>query len=119
MKSKSESEETPHVPIHEQRLSGVDREKQRKAQEKAYKALRLDMAQTFGTPEGKRVLQWLAKQSGFGLTVVGGNPQLGMDIEKGTFYNACRQALYLELRTYIPAYILRDVEYENVNEEIQ
>ena len=106
-----ETQDTPHVPLHTQRSEATDKHKQQKLAEARAKQLRVDFAITFGTEEGRRVLRWLAEQSGFGKSPVGGNPQLGMDIKEGTFYNSCRLSLYTELRAYVPEETLKLVEY--------
>lgn len=117
--SKTESENTPHVPTHTQRSPSADREKQTKELERRAKQLRFDFAITFGSPEGRRVLQWLLTESGFHKNNIGGNPQLGMDVLQGTLYNAARQSLYLEMRQLIPAETLKQVEYENISEVLE
>ena len=117
--SKTESENTPHVPVHTQRSPSVDREKQNKEFERRAKQLRFDFAITFGTAEGRRVLKWIIEQSGYQKSNVGGNPQLGMYVLQGTLYNASRQAIYLEMRQLIPAETLKSVEYENISEVLE
>lgn len=115
----TESEEKSHIPFTHLRSSSVDRDKQAKSFEKAAKQLRIDFAITFGTPEGRRVLKWVIEQSGYQKSNIGGNPQLGMDVLQGTFYNSCRESLYLEMRQLIPAETLKSVEYENVQEILE
>lgn len=117
--SKEESQEQPHVPTHTQRSPSVNKEKQQKEFERRAKQLRFDMAITFGTPEGRRVLQWLISESGFQKSQVGGNPALGMDVLQGTLYNSARVSIYLELRQLIPAETLKLVEYENISEVLE
>lgn len=117
--AKKESEENPHVPSHTQRSPSVDRDKQTKELERRAKQLRFDFAITFGTPEGKRVLQWLIRESGFHKSSIGGNPTIGMDVQIGTIYNEARKSLYLEMRQLIPAETLKQCEYENINEVLE
>ena len=112
-----ESKENPHIPSHTLRSSSADRDKQHKEREKRIKQLRLDFAMTFGSPEGKRVLKHIAQSCGFGESVVGGNPQIGMDVLQGMLYNAARLNVYLELRKFVPHETLKEVEYFN-NEEL-
>lgn len=99
------------IPLHRERLSLPDKAEIKKVQDEKRKKILLDMAQTFATPEGMRSLAVIAEICGFGKTCVGGNPALGMEIKDGTFYNATRQAVYLELRVLIPKRILKKVEY--------
>lgn len=119
MGRKEETKATGHIPTHEQRSSSVDKEKRDKEFERRTKQLRFDFAITFGTPEGRRVLQWLIDQSGFHKSNVGGNPSLGMDVLQGTLYNNARQSLYLEMRQLIPHETLKQVEYENITEILE
>lgn len=114
--SGTESKEKPHIPTHTLRSDAIDKDKQRKAYEKRLKDLRIDMAYTFATPEGRRVLKWLLNECGFHKSCVGGNPTLGMDVKDGTLYNAARESIYLELRQLIPSETLKLVEYENIDE---
>ena len=116
--AKKESEQTPHVPTHTQRSPSVDRDKQTKELERRAKQLRFDFAITFGTPEGKRVLQWLIKESGYQKSQVGGNPQLGMDVLQGTLYNSARLSIYLEMRQLIPEETLKGVEYAELDSSL-
>jgi len=116
--AKQESEENKHVPTHTQRSPSVDREKQTKELERRTKQLRFDFAITFGTPEGKRVLQWLIKESGYQKSQVGGNPQLGMDVLQGTLYNSARLSIYLEMRQLIPEETLKGVEYADIDSSL-
>lgn len=117
--SQKESEEKPFVPTHKQRSPSVDKDEQRKVLEKKHKNLRMDMAITFSTEEGKRVLRWILDECGYHKSCVGGNPALGMDVKDGTLYNAARETIYIELRQLIPHSILKEVEYENINEIIE
>lgn len=113
---KVESESNPHVPTHVQRSHSVNKESRDAERRQMEKNLRMDMAMTFGTPEGLRVLKWLCDQSGHLKNYVGGNPALGIDVLQGTFYNAARMSLYLELRSLIPPEMLKKIEYENPEE---
>ena len=118
MKSKEESKENPFVPIHNQRSESVDKDKQHKEMQRKLKSLRMDFAICFGTPEGRKVLKWILQNSGYGESLVGGNPTLGMDVAQGTIYNGGRVSLYIEMRKLIPHEILKTVEFENIEEEL-
>lgn len=111
-----ESREKPHISTHEQRSKAVDKDIQRKAAESRSKQLRMDMAFTFGSAEGKRVLKWLLLECGFHKSCVGGNPSLGMDVAMGTLYNAARESIYLEIRQLVPSETLKEIEYESIDD---
>lgn len=117
--AKQESQDLKHVPAHTQRSTSTDKDEQKKQFERQVKNLRMDFALTFGTPEGKRVLKWIKEQAGWGKSVVGGNPGLGMDVLHGTLYNSVRLGMYTELRSMVPHGILNEVEYENIKEILE
>ena len=111
------SEEKPdNRPFHQTRLNLPDKDAAQKLSESRRKRLQQDLATTFAPPAGRRVLRYLMSISGYGLSKVGGNPQLGMDVEKGTFYNASRELVFIELIEHMPAYILRDVLFGTESE---
>ena len=114
----TESEKKSHIPFHTQRSEATDKDKQRDAAIKRVVNLRMDMALTFGSPEGKRVLRWILNESGYHKNPVGGNPGLGMDVLQGTLYNSARLSLYRELRQLIPNETLKEIEYESVDEAL-
>ena len=116
--SASESREQPHVPAHTQRSPSTDKVEQQRSAARQIKAIRMAFALTFNTPEGKQVLKWLFRQAGYGESQIGGNPQLGMDVLQGTLYNNARQSLYIEMRKMIPHELLKQVEFDNVEEEL-
>lgn len=116
--NEKESENKPFVPSHRQRPLSADKDEQKKSLEKKIKNLKLDMAYVFGSKEGQRVLKHIFLSSGFGESNIAGNAQMGLDIKDGTFYNAARQQLYLELRKLIPHSILKQVEFDNLEEDL-
>jgi hypothetical protein len=66
---------------------------------------------TFSTPEGVIVLEWIRKQclhNELALGREGGHFKIDPQI---TVYRAMQQALYLEIRRYIPKRVLMEVEY--------
>ncbi|MDE1866576.1 MAG: hypothetical protein KGI08_02550 [Thaumarchaeota archaeon] len=111
-----ESAEKPFIPTHTQRSSSKDKEEQEKALASRIKELRMSFAVCFSTPDGKKVLGWLLEQSGFLKSQVGGNPAIGMDVETGTLYNCARESLYIEMRRLVPSHILKEVEYQSMEE---
>lgn len=66
----------------------------------------------FSTIEGKQALRYIMRLCGWTESVVGANPDLGMDIDRGTIYNAARRNVYMELRRFIPDHILKEIEFK-------
>lgn len=116
---KQESSEKPFIPTHQQRSLSVDKDIFKKEQADRDKRLRMDFALTFGTPEGKRVLKWVMNQCGWGKSVIGGNPALGLDVDRGTLYNSSRLGVYSEIRLLVPHEILKQTEFDNIDELLQ
>lgn len=108
------NEESKELSLHRERIPLADKETQRKAAQDRDKQIKTDMAQVFGTSEGRRVLTYIYNLCGYGETTVGGNPQLGMDIKDGTLYNSARRSIYVELRKWIPAKILKSAEFNDL-----
>lgn len=114
------NEEQKDIRSHRERLPLVDKETQRKKALAKDRQSKEDLNTTFSTPEGKRTLKFIKDLCGFGVSNIGANTAMGMDIKDGTFHNAARQSIYLELRNYISTQILKDVEFNDkiINEEI-
>lgn len=91
----------------------VAKEKAEKAAQKNVKedALRRDLARTFSTGHGQRVLKWLKEECCFGVPILGINPTTGEIDEKRTTYQAMRLNLYLQIRNRLSFNILEKVEY--------
>ena len=104
-------EEKDKISFHKARLNLPDKEALEKVRKDKRKGLTQDMAVVFDSPEGRRVLSFMMDLSGYRKSKVGGNPQLGMDILQGTFYNTIREQLFLEIVEFIPVNILRKAEY--------
>ncbi len=107
----SEEKEKPHVPLHRERMGLPDNVEQKKLREQKTKQLKEDCRVTFSPPAGRRVLRYLMNIAGYKKSKVGGNPQLGMDVQIGTVYNAARELVLLELIEFIPQDVLRDCEF--------
>jgi len=114
MEKRKESKENPIVPLHQQRQG--DKDVFKKEQEQKERQLRMDFATTFGSPSGRKVLRWIMNQSGFAKSPIGGNPALGLDVDRGTLYNSARIALYSEIRYYVPHETLKQIEFEDIND---
>ncbi len=72
--------------------------------------LRRDMAMTFRSDHGLRVLQWLHDECGFGQPIVGADYRGDID-EKRSTYGAMRLNLYIKIRKLLPFNILKEVEF--------
>ena len=99
------------LPLHRERLNLPDKGAAQKITDAKKKKLRQDMAKVFGPPEGRRVLRFLMDLGGYKKLKIGGNPQLGMDVSQGTYYNCAREQVVLEFLEHVPVYILKDVEF--------
>lgn len=73
--------------------------------------LRRDMAMTFKTAHGLRVLDWLMKECQFGEPILGVNPATQEICADRTLYQAMRLNLYIKIRKMLPFNILKEVEY--------
>lgn len=96
------------------RPSKEDIKKKLQAEQKKWLSI---FGTVFSTPEGTQALRYISNLCGWQDSVVGGNPDLGMDVMQGTLHNAARRNVYLELRRLIPARILRDVEFPKEGDE--
>jgi hypothetical protein len=103
------AEDKKDIPMHRERLNLPDKGAAQKVTDAKRKKLRQDMAKVFGPPEGRRVLRFLMDLGGYRTIKIGGNPQLGMDVKDGTFYNASREQIVIEFLEHIPVYILKDI----------
>lgn len=101
------------------RVSPSIREKKRaeaeaaKAKEEAeFRRFQKDLAETFDSDAGKRVLKWLYHRCLGRTSLVGVNVQSHtVDVET-TLYNAARRNVYLELTEHLEPRILKEVEYD-------
>ena len=109
-------EKKPEIPMHRERLNLPDKEEQQKLSEKKRKQLSADLKICFGSVEGRRVLRYLANITGYGKNKLGGNPQIGLDFLHGVVYNATREQVFLELIEFLPAYILKDTLFGNIDD---
>lgn len=75
------------------------------------------MNRCFSTEDGKRVLKYLGQLCAWAETSVGGKPDMGFDALTGTLYNEARRGVYVELRSFIRADILKEVEFHVETEE--
>lgn len=102
--------ETP--PSEREALRAEQKKEQDAQQRAAQDRLLTAMAVTFGTADGKIVLEWIRKRCKHNvsaLTMVG---LPGAPSPELTLYTAFQQALYLDMRVMIPREILKEVEYD-------
>ena len=103
--------EEKSIPLHRERLNLPDKGEQQELTERKRKQLTQDMAVTFDSVEGRRVLRYMMNAGGFKKGKIGGNAQIGLDILHCVLYNTAREQLLLEIFEFIPARILKDAEY--------
>lgn len=101
--------ELPSAKAERKTKEAREREEEKKAREQQ---LRRDLAMTFKTAHGLRVLKFLMNECGFGSPILGANPASGEIDEKRTVYAAMRLNLYIKIRKLLPFSILKEVEYE-------
>jgi len=93
------------------RKSSPDRAEREEKRQARVKKLRENFSIAYATPEGKRTLRHIMNLCGYQASIVGANPELGMDIEQGTLYNAARRNVYIEIRALVPSSILKEIEF--------
>ena len=103
-------------PLHRERLNLENKEDQQKLLQAKRKQLTRDMALCFNSPAGSRVLRHLMLICGYKKSKVGGNVNLGMDVEQGTLYNSARENVCIEFLEFVPVYIIKNVEYGTLDE---
>ena len=69
-----------------------------------------DLAMTFKTDHGLRVLKWIHDECGFGQPILGADAAGDIDKER-TVYGAMRLNFYIKIRKLLPFNILKEVEY--------
>jgi hypothetical protein len=106
-------EKKKEIPLHRERLVDPKMEELKKLGEARRKQITSDMAFCFGTVQGRNALRFILNLCGYKQPKIGGNPALGLDILHGTFYNATREQIALEILEFIPDYIQKDVEHGN------
>lgn len=110
--------EEKDLPVHKDRLASSSKTARQEQDRQKLSQLRQHLALTFETPDGIHALRFLMNLSGFHKNPVGGNPALGMDVSQGTIYNCGRESIYLELRALLPPRILKQIEYDQLEEEL-
>lgn len=111
------SEEKKSIPLHRERLNLPDNKAVQELREEKRKQLKADCREVFNSPAGRRVLRYIINLTGYGKPKIGGNPQIGMDLHAGLLYNCAREQIFLELKEFISADILKDCEF-GISEDI-
>lgn len=99
------------MPSDKAALKAKHKEEQQITEKEKGEQLKRDMAMTFRTAHGLRVLDWLRKECGFGEAILGANPVSGDLDAQRTMYQAMRLNLYIKIRKLLPFNILKEVEY--------
>lgn len=105
------ADEKKHIPLHRERMNLPDNDIARALNDRKRKQFADDARACFSTPGGRRVLRHFMNICGYKRQKIGGNPQLGMDVLQGTFYNAVREQVLLEFIEAIPDAVLKDCEF--------
>lgn len=99
------------LPSMKRKLREDAAAKRRKALAAEEKDLRRAFGVVFSTAEGQRVLDWLRVRCLHHETALAVTPgTLGIDTQL-TLYRAMQQAVYLDMRKYIPKRALMEIEY--------
>ncbi len=86
---------------------------------KQAKLLKRDIAIAMASPEGLNLMRWIFGLTGYSKKIIVGNPQTGDIHDRGTLYNATRRQLWLEIRQLVPVRILKKIEYEKLNLNVE
>ncbi len=83
------------------------------------KLLKRDFEIAVATPEGLNVFKYIFDLSGYSKVLIVGNPTTGDIHDRGTLYNNVRRSIWLEIRQLIPTRILKKIEYEKLNLNVE
>lgn len=86
---------------------------------KKIKVLKRDIEIATASPEGLNFMRWIFDLSGYSKILIAGNPKVGLDVKDGTLYNNARRSIWLEIRQMIPKRILKKIEYEKYNFNVE
>ncbi len=95
------------------------REGQKEIAAKQLKLLKRDFAIAVASPEGLNMMKYIFDLSGYSKVLIVGNPTTGDIHDRGTLYNNARRTLWLEIRQLIPTRILKKIEYEKLNLNVE
>ncbi len=86
---------------------------------KQRKLLKRDIEIAAASPEGLNFMKWIFGLSGYSKILITGNPQSGEILDRGTLYNNARRSIWLEIRQMLPKRILKKIEYEKLNLNVE
>jgi hypothetical protein len=90
----------------------ADLEEKIKAQKKDTEEFRKTVNRLFSTAEGKEVLKWMAKETGYGKSSMVVNPSTGEINVQSSLYMAARQTIYFKIRELLEPITLKEIEYD-------
>ncbi len=86
---------------------------------KRLKLLKRDLEVAAASPEGLNLMRWIFNMTGYSKILITGNTQTGDIQDRGTLYNNARRSIWLEIRQLLPKRILKKIEYENLNLNVE
>ncbi len=95
------------------------REEQKDLANKRLILLKRDLEIATASPEGLNLMRWIFDLSGYSKILIAGNTQTGEILDRGTLYNNARRSIWLEIRQLLPKRILRKIEYEKLNLNVE
>ncbi len=95
------------------------RAEQKELATKRLTLLKRDLEIATASPEGLNLMRWIFDLSGYSKILIAGNIQTGEILDRGTLYNNARRSIWLEIRQLIPKRILRKIEYEKLNLNVE
>ncbi len=95
------------------------REKQNNLAAQRLKLLRRDLEIATASPEGLNLMRWIFSLSGYSKILITGNTQTGEILDRGTLCNNARRSIWLEIRQLLPKRILKKIEYEKLNLNVE
>ncbi len=93
--------------------------KQKEKAEKTNKLLMRDIEVASASPEGLNLMKYIFDLTGYSKVLIVGNPATGDVHDRGTLYNNARRSIWLEIRQLIPKRILKKIEYEKINLNVE
>lgn len=95
-------------------LTKEDKDKRKKEKQQEFGRKRAALTNTFSvvfsSGEGRKALKWIMDYCGYQIPMSAMNRQTGEILEANIIHNAALHGLYADLRKFIPANVLFDVE---------
>ncbi len=95
------------------------RAEQKELTNKKLKVLKRDLELATASPEGLNLMKWIFNLTGYSKILIVGNPQSGDIHDRGTLYNNARRSIWLEIRQMLPKRILKKIEFEKLNLNVE